>query len=153
MIRKIKKAKFTNLAHTEVVITFEDDSTDTHIVDKEMREHTSSYLTFLKEGGAVDDFETSEEKAVREAEEAKIKANLDREALLKKGALSADGKMWFNFESANMFMTAVGVLDVGESIPWYDKNRVEILLSYDDAKAYAKEIRMVMQALYGLGNS
>lgn len=73
-----------------------------------------------------------------------------REELLKKGAVSKDGKMWFNFESANMFMVAVGTLEVDESMPWFDKDKNKVLLTYAEAKVYAKEIRIVMQSLYGL---
>ena len=79
-----------------------------------------------------------------------IESKENRERLLKKGTISADGRMWFNFDSADMFMNAVGTLDPGETIKWYDKDRQVVELTYEEAKAYAKEIRLVMQSLYGL---
>lgn len=65
MIRKIKKAKFNDLKNTTAILTFEDDNTAVHQIDDVMREHTSSYLTFLKDGGAVEAFETKAEKEIR----------------------------------------------------------------------------------------
>ena len=57
MIRKIKNAEYSNLENTEVIITFEDETTAVHIIDETMRENTSSWLTFLEEGGVVGDSE------------------------------------------------------------------------------------------------
>jgi len=149
MIQKIKKAKWNNLEKSEVVLTFMNDTTAKHIVDDVMREHTSSYLTFIKDG-EVEAFETESERIKREENEQKQAQKQARDEMLKQGTISQDGKMWFNFESANMFMTAVGTLDVGETISWYDKDRQKVVLTYDEAKAYSKEIRIVMQSLYGL---
>ena len=84
------------------------------------------------------------------ANEQKQAQKQARNEMLKNGSVSQDGKMWFNFESANMFMTAVGTLDAGETMPWYDKDRQKVVLTYDEAKAYSKEISIVMQSLYGL---
>ena len=150
MIRKIKKAKFNDLKNTTAILTFEDDTTAVHQIDNVMREHTSSYLTFLKDDGVVEAFETDAEKAEREAREAKTKEKEQRAELLEKGSYSKDGKMWFNFESSSMFIQAFVTLDEDENLAWYDKDKNEVSLTYTEAKMYAKEIRVVLQSLYGL---
>ena len=152
MIRKIKKAKYNDLNETTAVLTFEDDTTAVHQIDDVMREHTSSYLTFLKDGGVVEAFETDAEKAEREAKEAATKAKEERAILLQKGSLSKDGKIWFNFDSASMFIQAFSTLDEDETLPWYDKDKNEVFLTYTEAKMYAKEIRVALQSLYGLSS-
>jgi hypothetical protein len=80
----------------------------------------------------------------------KEQAKQQRNQLLKKGTKSQDGKMWFNFDSASMFIQAVSTLEGGETLPWYDANREKVELTLDEAKAYAKEIRLDMQKVYGL---
>ena len=69
MIRKIKKAKYNDLNETTAVLTFEDDTTAVHQIDDVMREHTSSYLVYIRDGGVVEAFETDAEKAERELKE------------------------------------------------------------------------------------
>ena len=69
MIRKIKKAKYSNLENTTATLTFEDDTTAVHQIDDVMREHTSSYLVYIRDGGVVEAFETDAEKAERELKE------------------------------------------------------------------------------------
>lgn len=65
MIRKIIHAKFANVDNTEVFITFANGTTVRHFIDDVMREHTSSYLTFIEGGGTVEPFETEEERIAR----------------------------------------------------------------------------------------
>jgi hypothetical protein len=82
--------------------------------------------------------------------EAKLEANLKREEILQKGTLTEDKKIWFNMETAQMFISAFSTLDEDETLPWRDANREVVELSFTQAKAYAKEIRKVLQAFYGL---
>ncbi len=70
--------------------------------------------------------------------------------MLKIGTTTQDGKLWFNLETAQMFVSGVSTLDDGESFLWRDANREVVEISYADAKAYTKEIRIVLQKFYGL---
>jgi hypothetical protein len=109
---------------------------------------------FLLEGGEIEPYENVEEAEKKKAEilnkEKKIEENLLRDALLKKGTLTADGRIWFNYDTAQMFISAFVTLDEDETLLWRDANRDVIELTYVEAKAYTKEIRAVLQALYGL---
>jgi len=75
-----------------------------------------------------------------------------RNQLLKKGTITKDGKIWFNYDTASMFIQAVSTMEQDETLPWRDKNREIIELSYEEAKAYTKEIRKTLQKLYGVIN-
>lgn len=66
MIKQIKKAKFKDIEEKTVEIEFEDGTRAIHIADDVMREHTSSYLTYIESGGTVEAFETEEERRARE---------------------------------------------------------------------------------------
>jgi hypothetical protein len=83
-------------------------------------------------------------------EYSKEELKKQRNQLLKKGTKSQDEKMWFNFDSASMFIQAVSTMEQDETLSWYDANREKVELTFDEAKAYAKEIRLVMQKVYGL---
>jgi len=75
---------------------------------------------------------------------------LKRNDLLKKGTLTKDKKIWFNLETAQMFISAFSTMDLTETLPWRDANRQVITLTYIQAKVYSKEIRDTLQIFYGL---
>lgn len=83
----------------------------------------------------------------------KKEENAKRDALLKEGTLTADGKIWFNLEKGQMFISGAYTLDEGELYYWKDVNGEDITLSPIQAKAYAKEMRITLQRLYGFQNA
>lgn len=126
-------------------------------------------IAINKETGGKFFAETYDPKAVKEMqdrfgienivleEEPRLKfekasLNAKRDALLKEGTLTKNKKLWFNIDTAQMFISGFSTLDVGESMPWRDANRKVVTLSYVECKAYVKEIRIVLQAFYGLTN-
>ncbi len=97
---------------------------------------------------------TEEENEKYRVEQELVRKNIDeknkRDAMLKIGTTTQDGKLWFNLETAQMFVSGVSTLDDGESFLWRDANREVVEILYADAKAYTKEIRIVLQKFYGL---
>ena len=83
---------------------------------------------------------------------AKLEQNKVRAKLLIDGTLTADKKLWFNYETAQMFISAFVTLDDDEELLWRDANSEVVTLTYDEAKSYMKEIRATLQIVYGLRN-
>ena len=149
---KVIKAKYNDIDNKTVLVTLDTDESSIVTLDGVGRKHTFLYEKFIKNGGEVEAFETSKEKKEREAKEAVAKAKEERAIILAKGSISKDGKIWFNFDSASMFIQAFSTLDEDETLPWYDKDKNEVFLTYTEAKMYAKEIRVALQSLYGLSS-
>ena len=112
----------------------------------EKNRHYIEVKKWIEDGGEVKPPFTKEEIENLKLSEEKQK----RDHILKKGAKTADGKMWFNLDSAQMFISGFSTLDKDELYPWYNAKREKVELTYEEAKVYAKEIRTVLQKLYGL---
>jgi len=118
----------------------------------------------LNDGGVIENVDTIEDAQVltslgvnivtAEATEvvrlAEVEAKYVRDVALKAGVTSADGVMWFSEETLQMFVGVFATLDGAENVVWRDANKASITLTQAEAKVYAKEARVALQALYGL---
>lgn len=124
---------------------------------EQLLESTPGLIEMEKEGTididmllAINKDEKEKAQKEHEAFEKKQGENRRRAYLLKKGTKTSDGKLWFNMDTAQMFVIAVTTLKNGESLLWRDVNRETVEIPYEDAKTYAKEIRITLQKFYGL---
>jgi len=100
---------------------------------------------------------TSEEQAIANGLIAEYNEKLardaylaERQALLGKGLVTADGKMWFNEKYATMFIVKVSgaIACKLKSVKWKNANREVIEVSVNDAKVYIKEIIEALDTVY-----
>ena len=132
--------------------------TDEDIVKMDILKGRDSFWDFENQKIILKGFDTLREIedlissaiSTMESKRQKIEANEARANKLKSGSLTKDGRMWFNYESASMFIQAFVTMEESETLFWYDKDRIKVELDYAKAKAYAKEIRVVLQGVYGL---
>jgi len=123
---------------------------------EELIKQNSELLELEKDGSisidtilTIPEEENKKYRVEQELVRKKIYEKNKRDAMLKIGTTTQDGKLWFNLETAQMFVSGVSTLDDGESFLWRDVNREVVEISYADAKAYIKEIRIVLQKFYG----
>ena len=111
------------------------------------------------------DVPTSEE-IVAKAIELETKFEIDsqrkvfndaRAELLDEGALTQDGRLWFNEEVAMMFLQKAtshkaineGIADENKTMfRWRDKDRLEIVLTPEELILYSKEIIETLDKIY-----
>lgn len=79
-----------------------------------------------------------------------IKSTSTRDELLNKGAVSQNGKMWFNKETFLEFATEYGTMEADDILIWRDANRDKIKLTKAEVKVYILEGKALIKKVYGL---
>lgn len=96
-------------------------------------------------------------QVIAEAFETKASTVANRQKLLDEGALTEDGKMWFNEATAKMFLQKASTIEsvnAGLSdtekvtFRWKDKDRLAVTLAADEVKAYCVEIINTLDNVY-----
>jgi hypothetical protein len=122
-----------------------EDATEYEVDASSIPENWSDYL--YQDG--IFTLNTAEQEIHKKLQEEAV-AEETRDVKLEEGFDTNDGKFHFDDKTAGLFIQLASTLDAGESTPYMNKNGERVTLSYDEVKAYAKEIRDKLLSIYGV---